>query len=142
MDEKPKIIKIDLDTEIQKAITNAMTRNEQRKVMRFYILDNLRGTYTARDGRKIVISNSTADKFTHNASEIKLRIVPYLVEMIKTSTFKNIVSAYKTRPDFEYFAYYKTSFELNSKIYVAEINVGITAIGESTLYEVCPIKEQ
>jgi len=132
------VVKIDMKADIQKAISDAKTANEERKVVREYMKKHLRGIYTTSDGREVMISGTTAKKYTSKAPVIKLRAAPELVAMLKHSTFLGVVDA--VHDSFSKFAYYETHFEINDEQYVAEINVGITRENESILYDLNQIR--
>jgi len=134
-----EVIIIDMDTDLQRAITDAGTPNDERKVVRFYILDNLRGKYITSDGRCVVISSKTADKYTNKANKIKLRAGQHLDTMLLRSKLINIVDV--VHDSFEKFAYYETCFEIDGEKYVGMLNVGITSENESILYDLKPFKE-
>jgi len=135
-----KVIKVDISTELQISISDATNPNAQRKFVFDYILQNLRGKYNTTDGREVVISSKTAKKYTNKADELKLRVAPYLDEMLMNAKLINIV--YAEHASFEKFAYYETFFENNGKSYVGLLNVGITIENESILYDLRPIKEK
>ena len=137
-----EVIVIDMDTDYQRAISDAVTPNEQRKIGRDYIMKNLRGIYILSDGKKVMISRKTAEEYTHKAPELKLRAIPELANMLMNSTLINVRCSYKLRKNFKYFEYYGTPFEINGTQYVAELNIGITAENEVVLYDVNKFKEK
>jgi len=138
-DFKPKVVKIDMTTEIQKAITDAKTPNEQRDIIFDYIMNEMRGVYKTGDGVEVTISYRTAKEYTHNAIEVKLRIAPQLAEILKHSEFIGIVDAEHKR--YKKFMYYKTNFDINGKIHSAKINIGITLGNKAVLYEINQFRE-
>jgi hypothetical protein len=130
-------IKIDLTTDIQKQLKNA-THTERRDIARRYIEDNLKGNYTATDNRIVIISNKTAKKYSNKPTDIKVMTVPYLAVLIEQSVLIEVVDSKpeKDRMDFDKFAYYRASFEIDGDIYVGRVVVGINTPNKSaTLYD-------
>ena len=133
--ESKQIVSVNLDTDLQKKL-NGATPNEQRRIVFDYIMENMRGKYPAQDGREIIISRKSADKYVQNATEIKLRTAPELGDMIAAGNLVNIVNAdHKT---FKQFAYYSVSFEVGDRIYDGLLNVGIHENGVAALYDLNP----
>jgi len=135
-----KVIIIDTNTDIQRAISDAETPNNERKVVFEYIMSEMRGVYLSSDGIDITISARTAKKCTSHATEIKLRAITKLDEMLTHCEFDEIVEAKHKR--YSKFIYYKTNFEIDGKRYSAIINVGITNGDKAVLYDFNQIKEQ
>lgn len=135
-----KIVKVDMTTDLQKAISEAKTPYEDRKVVFDYIMNEMRGVYISCDGIEITISSRTAKKYVNNAFEAKLRAAPHIIEMLQHSEFVCIVDANHKR--YSKFIYYKTNFDVDGKIYSAIINVGIASGNKAILYDINQIKEQ
>lgn len=128
-----RIIKIDMDSEVQKQFDRA-TPKERQKIAFDYIMKNLRGKYPAEDGRIVSIEKVGAKKITHDRGNIKIRVVPKLGKLIQTGSF--IESKEAEHKIFKGFAYYKVRFQFGKDIYSAILNVGIRENGDSTLYEI------
>ena len=131
------VVKISMNTEFQKAICDAVTPKEQRYFVSCYIKTNLIGKYMTGDGRIVVINGTTADKFTHLAPEIKLRVVPRLRRLIRTGQLINIVDT-PGHKKFCKMAYYRVKFSIYGVVYVGDLNIGIMPNGTSTLYDLNP----
>ena len=137
------IVKVDTSAAIQKKLDEAETAKERQKIAYQYIMDNLRGKYTASDGRTVAIEKVGADKITHRDIKIKLRVCPSLADMIKAGEFEGIKDAEeKSNPKFVKFAYYKVTFQLGNDRYTGLLNVGIRKDGSSTLYDLNPFDKQ
>lgn len=134
-----KVVEVDMDAEIQKQFDNA-TPKERSKIAYRYIMDNLCGKYAAHDGREITISGVGADKMSHTTNETKIRVLPKLADLIKAGELQGIKDV--THKKFNKFAYYKVTFQIRDNRYVALLNVGIRANGESTLYDINPFNKQ
>jgi hypothetical protein len=139
------VVEIRLDSEYQKAIDNAKTANEQRKIAFDYIKDNLKGVYIANDNREINIQNVTAKKITHNAPVTKLRMVENLAEMVEAGELQGVTPT-PNHPKFREFVYYNTDikFITDNEVleYSARLNVGVRANGESVLYDINPYSKK
>jgi hypothetical protein len=134
-----KFIEIDLSAKIQKQLDNAANAKEQRKIMYDYILEYLRGEYRALDGRNIAINKGSADKITHRASIVKLRVAPHLGELIKIGQFIGLVDV--THKKFKQFAYYDVFFKVYDKWYLGRLNIGVRENEESVLHELNKLEE-
>ena len=134
-----KVVKINLDTEVQKQLTAAKTSKERQQIAFRYILDNLRGQYQTSDGRTVSIGRVGANKMTHNDKIEKLRVTPALAEMIKAGEYDHSAPGEeKKNKKFEEFAYYKVRVKVGKEIYQGMLNVGIRKDGSSTLYDLRP----
>lgn len=134
------VVKVNLDSDIQKQLTAAKSQKERQKIAFRYIMDNLCGKYSAPDGRTITISSVGADKITHKDINIKLRVSPYLADFIRLGEFQGIKDVEHRK--FVKFAYYKVTFELNDERYTALLNVGVRSDATSTLYDINPFQKQ
>lgn len=138
-----KIIKVDMNTQIQRQLNEAQSPKERQKIAYRYIMDNLRGKYTAPDGRTVSIEKVGADKITHRDIKVKLRVCPALADMIRAGEMVCITTATdKQNPKFVKFAYYKVPFQFGEDKYIGLLNVGIRSDGSSTLYDLNPFKKQ
>ncbi len=133
-----EIVKVNLDSEIQKRFDNA-TPKERQKIAYRYIMDNLVGKYAARDGREVSISSVGADKITHLNIDVKLRVSPELANLIKTGEFVGVIDVRHKR--FSKMAYYKTMFQIGNEKYVGLLNIGVRHNGESTIYDLNPFNK-
>ena len=137
-----QVVKVDLNTQVQKQLDAAQTPKERQNIAYRYIMDNLRGRYTAPDGRTVAIEKVGADKITHRDIRIKLRVCPALADMIKVGELEGISSATdKRNPKFVKFAYYRVPFQFGNEKYTGLLNVGIRADGSSTLYDLNPFEK-
>ncbi len=141
--KKMSPVKVNMDADIQKQFDNATTPKERQKLVFRYIMDNLRGQYSAPDGRTVAIERVGADKLTYQDNPIKLRVCPSLAEMIKTGQFQYIAKAEeKKHQRFKEFAYYKVALQVGDDLYEGLLNVGIRENGRSTLYDLKPLYKQ
>lgn len=136
---KKKIVKVDMDADIQKQFDVAKTSKERQKIAYRYIMDNLCGEYAAQDGRTVTISSVGADKITHKDIEVKLRVSPHLADFIKAGELKGVKDVEHKK--FAKFAYYKVEFQIKDDHFTALLNVGIRADGTSTLYDINPFNK-
>ncbi len=134
-----KVVKVDMDADIQKQLNAANTPKERQKIAYRYIMDNLCGKYATRDGRTVTISSVGADKITHRDIEIKLRVSPHLADFIKAGELENVKEVEHRK--FAKFAYYKVSFQLGNDTYTGLLNIGIRSDGSSTLYDLNPFNK-
>ncbi len=139
MTSTEKIVKVDLDTDIQKQFDNA-TPKERSKIAYRYIMDNLCGKYATEDGRVVTISGIGADKMSHTTNETKIRVLPQLANLIKAGELQGVKQV--THKKFAQFAYYKVRFQIGDDQYTALLNVGIRPNGDSTLYDINPFNKQ
>lgn len=138
-----KIVKVDMVSEVQKQLDNAKTPKERQNIAFRYIMDNLRGQYTASDGRTVAIERVGADKMTYKDNKDKLRVCPALAEMIKAGEYDHSAKGEdKPHKKFEEFAYYKVGVQMGDEIYNGMLNVGIRKDGSSTLYDLRPFKKE
>lgn len=135
-----KVVKVDMNSEVQKRLDAAQTPKERQKIAFRYIMDNLCGKYTAQDGRAITISSVGADKITHKDIEVKLRVSPHLADFIRVGELEGVKDVEHKK--FVKFAYYKVAFQIGNDRYLAMLNVGIRADGTSTLYDINPFNKQ
>ena len=135
-----KVVKVDLDADIQKQLNQATSPKERQKIAYRYIMDNLRGDYETADGRAVTISSVGADKITHKDIEVKLRVSPHLAEFLKAGELEKVI--YAEHKKFVKFAYYKVSFQLGEDRYTALLNIGVRTDGTSTLYDINPFNKQ
>ncbi len=135
-----KIVKVDMNTQIQKQLNEAQSPKERQKIAYRYIMDNLCGKYATQDGRTVTISSVGADKITHKDIEVKLRVSPHLADFIKAGELVNVKNVEHKK--FVKFAYYKVLFRLGDDTYTGLLNVGIRADGSSTLYDLNPFNKQ
>jgi len=133
------VVKIDMNTEFQKAISGAKTAGDQRDFVYDFIMNNLRGKHIASDGRVVEICEATADKFIHRAPEIKLRVVAELQNMLKFCYLRNVVDV--DHKIFNKFVYYDVVFQVDDKKYIGTLNVGVRKDGASVLYDMKPYNE-
>lgn len=135
-----KVVKVDMDAEIQKQLNAAETPKERQNIAFHYIMDNLRGKYAAPDGRTVAIERVGADKMTYQDNKIKLRVCPSLADMIKSGEFQYMAkSDEKKNQKFKEFAYYKVTLQVGDEQYTGLLNVGIRENGSSTLYDLKPL---
>lgn len=138
-----KIVKVDMNAEVQKQLDAATSPKERQNIAFRYIMDNLRGQYTASDGRTVAIERVGADKMTYRDNKDKLRVCPALAEMIKAGEYDHSAkSEDKPHKKFEEFAYYKVGVQIGDEIYNGMLNVGIRKDGSSTLYDLRPFKKE
>lgn len=141
-----KVVKIDMDADVQKKISAAKTPKERQEIAFRYIMDNLRGKYAAEDGRTVAIEKVGADKMTYLDKEEKLRVAPALAELIKAGKFEKEEEAIKkdNKPHklFKKFAYYSVTFQIGNDRYSGLLNIGIRKDGSSTLYDLNPYSKQ
>lgn len=109
-------IKVEMNSELQMAISKVNNPNEQRKIVFDYIMNNIRGKYITKDGREVAITRKTASKYTHDANETKLRATPELANMIMQSESLGVVEA--QHKIFAKFAYYKTIFQVDNQLFM------------------------
>jgi hypothetical protein len=143
MEDGTKYVDIQTNPELQSLLNSAKDINEKRKIVEKWIMTRLRGKYATDDGREIIVSRKSADKLSHSANEIKIKVVPELADLIKVGTFDSIVKA--THGGFDNFAYYNTQFKLADDFYTAVLNIGIKINGketQSTLYEIDRIQNK
>lgn len=138
-----KVVEIDLNSEVQKRLDEAKTPKERQQIAFRYIMDNLRGKYTAPDGRTVAIERVGADKMTYQDIKIKLRVCPSLADMLKVGEFQYITkSEEKKNQKFKEFAYYKVTLKVGDERYNGLLNIGIRGDGSSTLYDLKPLYKQ
>lgn len=135
-----KVVKVDMDTDVQKRLDVAKTPKERQKIAYRYIMDNLCGEYAAPDGRTIAISSVGADKITHRDISVKLRVSPQLADFLRVGEFQGIKEVEHKK--FVKFAYYKVAFQIGNDRYTGLLNVGIRADNSSTLYDLNPFTKQ
>lgn len=135
-----KVVKVDMDAEVQKQLSEAKTPKERQRIAYRYVMDNLSGKYATQEGRTVTISSVGADKITHKDIEVKLRASPHLADFIKAGELENIKDVEHNK--FAKFAYYKVTFQLGKDTYTGMLNVGIRSDGSSTLYDLNPFNKQ
>ena len=143
--ETGKIVKVNMDADIQKQFDKATPKERQNIAFR-YIMDNLRGKYPTEDGRVVAIEKVGADKISHTLNETKIRVVPELAKLIEAGKLEGVVEAKKEGEQphklFTHFAYYNVPFKIGADTFVGKLNVGIRADGSSTLYDLNPFNKQ
>lgn len=133
------VVKVNLDSDIQKQLTAAKSQKERQKIAFRYIMDNLRGVYSAPDGRTVAIERVGASKITSIDRRDKLRACPALAEMIKAGEYDHSARGEdKHNKKFEEFVYYRVRVKMGDDIYKGLLNVGIRKDGSSTLYDLRP----
>lgn len=138
-----RVVNVDMDADVQKQLSAAKTSKERQSIAFRYIMDNLRGQYTAPDGRTIAIQRVGADKMTYQNNMNKLRVCPMLAEMIKMGEYDHSAKGEnKPNKKFEEFAYYKVHVRIGKEVYAGMLNVGIRKDGSSTLYDLRPFRKQ
>lgn len=138
-----KVVKIDMNADVQKRLNAAKTAKERQQIAFRYIMDNLRGQYEALDGRTVAIERVGADKMTYRDNKDKLRVCPALADMIKAGEYDHSAPAEeKANKKFEEFAYYKVSVKMGEEVYTGMLNVGIRKDGSSTLYDLRPFHKE
>lgn len=138
-----KIVKVDMNSTVQKQLDAANTPKERQEIAFRYIMDNLRGQYTAPDGRTVAIERVGADKMTYQDNHNKLRVCPALADMIKAGEYDHSATGEdKPHKKFEEFAYYKVRVQMGDEIYAGMLNVGIRKDGSSTLYDLRPFRKE
>lgn len=135
-----KIVKVDMDAEVQKQLATAKTPKERQKIAYRYIMDNLCGEYATLDGRAVTISSVGADKITHKDINVKLKVSPHLADFIRAGEFQGIKDVMHKK--FIKFAYYKVTFQIGKEKYSALLNIGVRADGTSALYDINPFNKQ
>lgn len=144
--KKEKIVKVDMNSEVQKQLDTAKTPKERQTIAFRYIMDNLRGKYPTGDGRTVAIEKVGADKMSHTFNETKIRVLPELANLIEAGDLEGVVEAKKESGEphklFTHFAYYKVAFQIGDNRYVGRLNVGIRKDGSSTLYDLNPFNKQ
>lgn len=142
---KKKVVKVNMDAEIQRQLDAAETPKERQNIAFRYIMDNLRGKYPTEDGRIVAIEKVGADKMSHTFNETKIRVLPELAKLIEAGELENVVEAKKEEGRqhklFTHFAYYKVSFQIGNERYTGRLNVGIRKDGSSTLYDLNPFNK-
>ncbi len=140
-----KVVKVDMDANIQKQFDSASPKERQHIAFR-YIMDNLRGKYPTEEGRVVSIEKVGADKISHTLNETKIRVVPELAKLIEAGKLEGVVEAKKEggQPHklFTHFAYYNVPFKIGADTFVGRLNVGIRSDGSSTLYDLNPFNKQ
>lgn len=140
-----KVVKVDMDADIQKQFDRATPKERQNIAFR-YIMNNLRGKYPAEDGRVVAIEKVGADKISHTLNETKIRVVPELAKLIEAGKLEGVVEAKKEGEQphklFTHFAYYNVPFKIGTDTFVGRLNVGIRSDGSSTLYDMNPFNKQ
>lgn len=132
-------VEIDLKNEVQKKI-EGLSPNERQKYVFQYILDNLRGEYSTKDGTLVSIDRVGADKTTHTRNKEKLKALVQLNELIEKSELLGIKKVEHKK--FNKFAYYKTSFKIGNDIYFGLLNIGERKDGTYTVYDLNPFEKQ
>jgi len=135
-----KVVKVDLSSKIQKAILEASSPSERRKLAYRYIMENFAGDHKTSDGRVITINSITAGKMTYDDHPIKIKVSPQLADLLQKSEFSHMGELSKERKDnFVKFAYYNTDFDINGTMYKGQLNIGITNSNKAVLYDIKPI---
>lgn len=138
-----KVVKVDMDAEVQKQLNAAKTPKERQTIAFRYIMENLRGQYEAEDGRTVAIERVGADKMTYQDNIDKLRVCPALADMIKAGEYDHSAPAEeKSNKRFVEFAYYKVRVKMGEEVYEGMLNVGIRKDGSSTLYDLRPFHKE
>ena len=138
-----KTIEVDLNSDFQKRLNKAATPKERQKIAFRYIMDNLRGKYTASDGRTVAIERIGADKLTYQDRPDKLRVCPDLAKLIEAGEFDHVAKGeIKPNRKFEEFAYYKVRVKMGNEIFNGMLNVGVRKDGSSTLYDLRPFYKE
>lgn len=141
--KKPKIVEVEMDAEVQKRLDSATTKKERQKIAFRYIMDTLRGKYSAADGRTVAIERVGADKITSKDNREKLRACPALADMIKAGEYSHSAPAEnKPKEKFVQFAYYSVRVKMGNEMFDGLLNVGIRKDGSSTLYDLRPLVKQ
>ena len=137
-----RVVKVDMEAEVQKQLGAAETPKERREIAFNYIKANLRNEYSDSNGRTVDISLLGAKEFVRRGDIQKFRVTPHLAEMIQCGKLETVDDAIK--PDgtphkhFKYFAYYKVSFQIGKDSFTGFLNVGIRSNGSATLYDLNP----
>ncbi|MDR2090817.1 MAG: hypothetical protein LBP62_04100 [Clostridiales bacterium] len=134
-------VEVDLSAEVQDHFNKAQTAEEQRKIAFDYIMKNLRGKYPTNDGRIVEVYARGADKMTHNAPIVKLRVIPELGNLIRAGKYIGTTKKVEHKI-YERFAYYDVTVKIGSDFFEARLNIGILGNGVSSLYEINPIKNK
>ncbi len=132
------IVKVDLDSDIQKQFDKATPKDRQR-IAFDYIMKSLRGRYPMRDGRIVAIERVGVDKMTHSFDERKIRALPELKALIDAGQLKGVIDVQHKL--FVQMAYYDVTFQIKNDRYNARLNVGIRSNSDCTLYDIKPIEE-
>jgi len=133
-------VDVDLTTDIQKKLWSADSINERRRIAYYYIMGNLRGEYPTNDGRTVSINQRSANELTHGAPDIRIKVIPELVNIIKAGNRLAIKDA--VHKQFSQFAYYDVLLKVGDEYYTANINIGIRKSGESVLYQINQFDEK
>lgn len=137
------VVKVEMDAKVQKQLSAAQTPKERQKIAFRYIMDNLRGKYSAADGRTVAIERVGASKITSVDRVDKLRACPALADMIKAGKYDHSARGEdKPNKKFEEFAYYRIRVKIGDEVYNGMLNVGIRADGSSTLYDLRPFDKE
>lgn len=137
--KEPAVVKVNLDDEFQKQFNKAETPKERQRLAFRYIMENLRGEYSAPDGRTVAIERVGAKKMTYQDNRNKLRVCPALADMINAGEYDHSAKGEdKQNKKFDEFAYYKIRVKMGDEVYIGMLNVGIRKDGSSTLYDLRP----
>lgn len=120
--EKPRVIKVNLSSDIQKQFDKA-TPKERQKIAFDYIMKNLRGKYPTHDGRIVAIERVGADKMIHSFDERKIRVLPELKSLIDAGRLRGVIDVQHKL--FSQMAYYDVEFAIGKTCYKTRLNIGI-----------------
>jgi len=136
------VVKIDLTSNIQKQLANATDFATKRKLVKDYIMTELRGKYNAKDGVEIAIGTVSAKKYSNVMTDTKIKVAPHLAEAIQQSIFIGFGNERKNHEYIGKWAYYECDLDVGGKVYVGRLNIAIMNNEESMLYDINPIKEK
>lgn len=143
VDKSIKTVNVDMNSDIQKQLSKAKDQKERQEIAFRYIMEKLRGQYTAPDGRTVAIERIGAKKMTYQDYQDKLRACPALADLIKSGVYDHSAKGEdKPNKKFEEFAYYKVRLKMGDDIYDGMLNVGIRDNGSSTLYDLRPFHKE
>ena len=93
-----------------------------------YALDNLRGQYKVDDNGAVIelTRDGVSEIISENmGSELGLKLVAYIPDIIKNSIFVYAEANQKTKNSFDYFEYYLTDIDVDGNNYVVKSAVGV-----------------
>lgn len=142
-DENGFYVKIDTDQNIFDGLSN----KECQKVAEEYIIKHFEGrVFPLGQDDQSIIPRKMSGEYIHPGKHlsntdyfIKMRIATELDNLLKTSKFDNIKNNEKKKTNYDYYAYYQTTFEIDGKSFICTINVGIVN-NQIELYDITNIK--
>lgn len=93
-----------------------------------YALDNLRGQYKVDDNGAVIelTRDGVSEIISENmGSELGLKLITYIPDIIKNSTFVYAEENQKSKNTFDYYEYYLTDISVDSKNYIVKSAVGV-----------------